>query len=301
MRPPFSFDPAYYYAGLTIIFWSTVATAFKLSLAYIHFLPLVFYASLVSLLVLAILCLVQGKFAQLLQWEKPDYVRSLYLGVLNPGVYYLLLFKAYELLPAQEAQVLNFAWPVVLVVFGAIFLGQQLTWISSLAILFSFAGVILIATHGDISNLRFSQPLGVSLALVSTVVWAAYWVISQTDKRDPLLRLLVNFIVGVMGLALLMTFEHQWGFPTSTAIFGIIYIGLFEMSLAFFCWFQALRLTSNISMVSNLIFLVPFLSLVFISHVLDETITVTTLWGLSLILGGIIIQRVFIDGGNKTS
>lgn len=280
------------YALATITFWSTVATAFKLSLGYLGFLPLVFYSSLVSALVLGLLCLAQGKLVQLRAWKRVDFLRSAGLGLLNPALYYLLLFRAYELLPAQEAQVLNFTWPIVLTLMGVVFLGQRLGFLSLLAITVSFLGVAIIATRGELMSMRFSNLQGVSLALASTLIWAAYWIVNQTEKRDPLLRLLVNFTAGTFWMAMLMQFTGQWQLPGLEALAGAVYIGLFEMSLAFFCWFQALRLTINTSLLNNMIFLTPFGSLLVISLVLKEPIYPSTLAGLGLIIISIFTQKM---------
>ena len=280
------------YATLTIVFWSTVATAFKLSLEHVGFLPLVFYSSLVSMLALGGLCHLNGKFAELARWHPADYLRSLGLGLLNPALYYLVLFRAYELLPAQEAQVLNFTWPIVLTVLGALFLGQRLSWISMLAIFVSFMGVVVIATRGAPLSMQFSNITGVSLALASTLVWATYWVINQTEKRDALLRLFVNFVAGTAWMALLMTVGDHWQLPGIKGGLGAVYIGLFEMSLAFFCWFQALKLSRNISMLNNMIFLTPFGSLMVIYWVLEEPVYPSTLVGLTLIIGSILMQNL---------
>lgn len=281
-----------FFAMMTIVFWSTVATAFKLSLAHLSFLALVFYASLVSMLVLGALCYVTGKLDQLKAWKKADYVRSIMLGAFNPVLYYLILFRAYELLPAQEAQVLNFTWPIVLTVLGAIFLGQRLSLISVAAIGISFIGVAIIATRGDLFSLSFSNATGVSLALFSTLIWAAYWVINQTDQRDPLLRLFINFVAGTVWMILILTLAGEWVLPGRYGFLGAAYIGLFEMSLAFFCWFQALRLSANVSLLNNLIFLTPFGSLLVISWVLKEPIYQSTLLGLALISTSILIQKL---------
>jgi len=280
------------FAFLAILFWSTVATAFKLSLGFIGFLPLVFYSALASMLVLGFLCLLKDKFAQLKSWGKADYLRSLGLGLLNPALYYLILFRAYELLPAQEAQVLNFTWPIVLTLLGAIFLGQRLRLASVLAISVSFFGVVMIATRGDVMSMQFSNGTGVGLALVSTLIWASYWLINQTERRDPLLRLFVNFVAGVMWMGVLMTLTGRWQFPGAGAIAGAVYIGMFEMSLAFFCWFQALRLSTNISLLNNMIFLTPFGSLVVIFLVLREPVYPSTLIGLLLIIVSIVLQKL---------
>lgn len=279
------------FAGMTILFWSTAATAFKLSLAYIGFLPLVFYASLASMCVLGLLCVISGQISTLQEWKRSDYIRSIFLGALNPCLYYVLLFRAYELLPAQEAQVLNFTWPIVLTLLGVIFLGQRLSFTSMLAICASFLGVAIVATRGDILGLQFSNIAGVVLALSSTLVWGVYWLINQTDTKAPLLRLFVNFVAGVIWVAILLTLTGNWMMPGINATMGAMYIGLFEMSLAFFCWFQALQLARNVSLLNNMIFLTPFGALLVIWLVLGEPILPSTLLGLFLISGSILFQK----------
>jgi len=70
-----------------------------------------------------------------------------------------------------------------------------------------------------------------------------------------------------------------------------VYTGIFEMGLTFYLWLKALRLAETSDKISNLVFLAPFLSLVFISIFLGEHIYLTTFLGLVLIIGGIIFQR----------
>ena len=63
------------------------------------------------------------------------------------------------------------------------------------------------------------------------------------------------------------------------------------MGLTFVLWISALRLSRNTAQVSGLIFLAPFLSLVWIHQVLGEAIHPSTLVGLVLIVGGIILVQ----------
>ena len=76
-----------------------------------------------------------------------------------------------------------------------------------------------------------------------------------------------------------------------------VYTGIFEMGLTFYLWLKALKLAETADKISNLVFLAPFLSLVFISIFLGEHIYYTTFIGLVLIIGGIIYQKV--GGANK--
>ncbi|MHC4621419.1 MAG: EamA family transporter, partial [Planctomycetota bacterium] len=102
---------AHFFALLTVLLWSTIASAFKLSLRCLDVVSLLFYASIVSTGVLFCSLLLGRKLGSLGTLKKQDYVRSAFLGLLNPFLYYLVLFKAYSLLHAQEALTLNFIWP----------------------------------------------------------------------------------------------------------------------------------------------------------------------------------------------
>ena len=76
------------------------------------------------------------------------------------------------------------------------------------------------------------------------------------------------------------------------SILSGLYVGLFEMGIAFILWMSALRLTDNPIRVSSLIFLAPPISLVLITTVLGEPISQSTLLGLVVILLGLAGQQL---------
>lgn len=78
-----------------------------------------------------------------------------------------------------------------------------------------------------------------------------------------------------------------------SGLLGAAYVGLFEMGITFVIWLAALNTAVNIARISNLIFLSPFLSLILISVVLDETIVPVTFAGLALILTGTLVQQLW--------
>ncbi len=282
---------AYFYAAAVVLFWSTIASAFKLTLRHIDILPLLFFASLVSTLVLAFYLLIAKKLALLKAFSGKDYVRSALLGFLSPFLYYVVLIRAYNILTAQEALTLNFVWPIMLILFSIPLLGQKIRLKDVLAICVSFFGVFIIATRGNIFGFRFTNPVGVLLALVSTVIWAMYWIYNLRDDRDETVRLFLNFAFGTIYIfaALLILTRPQW--PAPQGLVGAAYIGLFEMGLTFLLWLRALRLSETAAHVAGLVYLVPFLSLVVISLVLHEKILISTVVGLFFIIGGIIRQK----------
>jgi drug/metabolite transporter (DMT)-like permease len=282
---------AYTYAITAVLLWSTVASAFKISLRYLDFLQLLFFASITSTIILFIILLIQGKLTLFKKYSKKDYFHSALLGFLNPFLYYVVLFKAYSLLLAQEAQPLNYTWPIMLVLLSIPLLHQQIKFKSVLAIVISFIGVIIIGTRGNLTALKFSNPLGVLLAVGSSVIWALFWIYNMKDRRDEVAKLFLNFLFG-FGFASIAT--HLFSkivIPPINGLLGATYVGLFEMGITFVVWLKALKLSKTTARVSNLIFLAPFISLIFIHFIVGEKILFSTIIGLIFIVTGIIIQQ----------
>lgn len=282
---------AYFYALLSVMFWSTVASAFKITLRYLDFLHLVFYATIVSIIALFIIICAQKKLNLLKGYSKIDYLHSLLLGFLNPFLYYIILFKAYSILPAQEALSLNYLWPITLTLLSIPMLKQKISLMSIFAIFISFIGVIVIATHGNILSLKFTNPLGVSLALSSTIIWSLFWIYNIKDRRDDVAKLFLNFLFGFIFILITLIVTKKLALPSVRGLFGATYTGLFEMGITFILWLKALSLSKTTAKVSNLIYLSPFFSLVIIRFAVGEEILTSTVIGLILIISGILVQR----------
>lgn len=283
---------AYLYAIATVLLWATVASAFKITLRAMTFLQMLLWSSFFSVAALFLMILLQGKWRSLMASTKRDHLHSAALGFLNPFLYYLILFKSYSLLPAQEAQPLNYTWPIMLVLLSTVILRQRIRFSSLLAILISFSGVLVIATRGDILGFRFSDPAGAFLALSSSVIWALYWLYNVKDHRDDLIKLFMNFSFGFLFTLAAALLFSEWSLPALPGLLGSIYIGLFEMGITFVFWLKALSLSRTTVQVSHLIYLSPFLSLVVIHFAVGESIRMSTVMGLALIVLGVLGQQL---------
>ena len=283
---------AYLCAGAAVLLWATCASAFKISLRYIDVFPLLFVAAVTSTAVFFVCLLLSGKLSLLKDLSPGDYLRSALLGFLNPFLYYVVLFKAYSLLPAQEAQPLNFIWPLTLVLLSIPLLKQKISVKDIIATIISFAGVVVISTRGDILALKFTDTAGVSLATGSSIIWSLFWIYNVRDKRDEAVRLFLNFAFGSVFTFVSMLLLANVKVPDARGILGAVYVGFFEMGITFLVWLKALKLSKTTAHVTNLIYLVPFLSLVVISFAVGEKIRPSTMVGLVFIVGGIILQRL---------
>ncbi len=282
---------AYLFAILAVLFWSTSPTAFKLGLRYQDTWQLLTGAAISSTLVLGILSVLRGNIRSLRSFTKKDILFSALMGLLNPVAYYLILFKAYTILPAQVAQPLNMVWPIVLVLLSIPILGQRIKWMSIGAMFLSFTGVVLITLQGGTGAQDPQNRLGIILALSSSVVWAFYFLFNTRDRQDPVSRLFLNFAFasGYLLLGGLLTGRSLSSSPEGW--YASLYVGVFEMGITFVLWLMAIRLAPSSDRISNLVYMAPFLNLLLASQILDERIYVSTFLGIILLVAGILIQN----------
>jgi len=283
---------AYLYAGLAVFFWSTVASAFKVGLQHINFIQFLFFASWTSLIVLLLVNLLRGRLNQLKSLEKKDLAFSALMGALSPFGYYLVLFKAYEILPAQVAQPLNMVWPIVLVFLSVILLKQKISYKSFIALFICFFGVYFISSQGEPGVLAFKEPLGVLLAVGSSLIWSFYWIYNVKKGMDETLQLLLNFFFAALYITIFILIFNDLRNLDLTGITLAVYAGIFEMGITFILWIRAMKYTASNDKISNLVYIAPFLSLIFIHYFVGETIYVTSLIGLSLIVLGILVEKL---------
>ena len=274
-----------------VMLWSTVATAFSLSLRYLTPLQLVTLATGISWVFFAIRLRSSERQNALRATPGRQRAMCLFVGWLNPGLYYLVLFAAYDQLPAQEAMAINYSWGITLALIAAPLLQQRLTLGALLSACISYGGIVVIATRGAPLSLDLAQPLGVALALLSTVLWSLYWIINTRLSLDPEVNLFLNFS-GALPLLLTLLWFSDAPFPQVwQAWAGGLYVGLFEMGIAFVLWMGAMKATSSTLRISSLIFLSPPLSLLLIWVIAGEPVQAYTLLGLVLILVGLWLQR----------
>ena len=274
-----------------VMLWSTVATAFKLSLQVMTPTQLLAWAGLVSTVVLAACVTGQRQWAAVASVFRDRPLYYVAMGALNPCLYYLVLFRAYDLLPAQQAQALNYTWALTLSLLAVPLLKQRLAGRDLLALSIGYAGAVVIATRGDLLALEFDSGIGVALALGSTVLWALYWILNTRAVAPATASLFLCFALGTPLVWALLAWQGDIGWPTWPGLAGALYVGLFEMGVTFMLWLAAMRRAEQVSRVSNLIFLSPFLSLFFISTFLGEAIVPATWIGLTMIIVGVIYQQ----------
>lgn len=275
-------------AACAVLSWATVATAFKIALHHLTVYNMLLVATVTAMLIYAAVMTIEGKWGSLRKMQEKLLWQTMGLGVLNPVVYYLVLFQAYDMLPAQVAQPVNYAWPIVLLVLLAIFDHEPIAGRKYIGMAISVGGVVCISMGGG--GLEGGVSVGgVLMALLSAVLWASYWMLNNRlrDKVDTTVSLFLGFFAGsvVLIAAGAVVGIHV---DTTAGLLSGIYIGCFEMGIPFLTFGIALRITKNPALINQMCYLSPFLSLFLIAMVLGEKIAPATYSGLALIVAGLV-------------
>lgn len=278
------------YGLLAVLLWSTVATAFKLALKDFSVIQLLALSVSISAVVLWVVVLSSSSRANIRPTLRKRFKLLALAGLLNPAAYYLVLFEAYDRLPAQIAQPVNYTWAIAFSWLAVPFLKKPLRPVDKIASILGYFGVVVIALQGK-SPANFDiDLLGLSLALFSTLLWAGYWLLSTKLGGDAVVNLAISFSVAVP-VVWLMVFYSGEVWPQNPSYLSVVWVGLFEMSITFLLWQKALSSAVNVSKVANLIFLSPFISLILIGVILGEQLHLTTFAGLVLILVAVLWQQ----------
>jgi drug/metabolite transporter (DMT)-like permease len=171
-------------------------------------------------------------------------------------------------------------------------LKQKIPAKSFLALFISFAGVYVISSQGNLFGHSGTNTTGVLLATGSSVLWSFYFILNMKDRRDEAVKLFLNFCAGSIYLVATIIITRHWQNGISLkGLVSSVYVGLFEMGITFLFWLKALQLAKSTDKISNLVYIAPFISLIFVHFLLNEHVYITTLAGLLLIIAGILVQN----------
>ncbi|MEO0224030.1 MAG: DMT family transporter [candidate division WOR-3 bacterium] len=277
------------YAIISILFWSTSASAFKITLKFIDFFSLLFYSSFFSVLILFLLNLKLGNLKKILNFSSNR--NSIYLGFLVPFLYYMLLFLGYSIMKGQEMLILNNTWQIFFFIFSVIFFFKTIKLFQVLGILISFIGILILATKGNVINFKFSNPFGFLLGISCAIIWAIYWILNANDERKIEIKLFYNFLFGFFYISFFMIFFGSLKFNIY-GIIGSFYISIFEMSITFLIYAKAIEEKIYIPIVANLMYLTPIISIFLLSIIVGEKIEIWAIISIIIIIFGIILTKL---------
>jgi len=284
-------EKQYKYVAVPIIFWGTLATLNKLLLKSLDAMFVLAVSSIVAFIFLFIFNLFTGKLRKLKTYSLSDIVRMVALGILGFFCYNLFYLLGIDVLPAQEAMILNYMWPAMIIIFSCIILKEIMTLKKIAATLMSIVGVIVVASEGDISKIASGNLKGIVFCLLAAVSYGLYSVLNKKEDFDKSIAIMIGYLSTAIIAFICIAITGTESTINLGIVFGILYNGIACNAISYLFWVLALD-KGNTAIISNLAYLTPFISLIVCAVILHENISWYSIIGLVMIVSGIFVQSV---------
>jgi drug/metabolite transporter (DMT)-like permease len=211
------------------------------------------------------------------------------LGVGGLFGYHALYFLALKLAPPLEASLINYLWPLLIVLFSALLPGERLRWFHLAGAALGLAGtVILIAGKGEL-GFDWRYMAGYAAAFACAFTWSIYSVLSRRFAAVP------TDAVGAFcaATALLSWIGHfifeTTSWPTDLQEWAaVVALGLGPVGLAFFCWDHGMK-RGDVRALGTMAYAAPLLSTLLLIVFGQGALTLPVLLACALIVGGAVL------------
>ena len=288
----------YLYAILTVFIWGTMATVGKILVSNIPSLEALCIGSAFAFLFLLIVNIKNGTIKELGKYRVKDYAIMAGLGFIGLFLYSGLYYYGLTQLSSQEACIVNYLWPMMLVLFSTIILKEKLTVVKAVAMISSFIGVVILSVGSGASG-NGNVMLGIGSCVIAAACYGLFSVLNKKANYDQNIAMMVMWLVvavcsAVFGLAI-----EDWKPVVGVQWLGMLWMGVVVNAIAYLMWALALNADKNSARIANLAYLTPFLSLIISAVVLKEQIQGRALIAFVFIIGGILLQT-FWEHGHST-
>lgn len=279
--------------ALCILLWASIPVATKKILVELDNLQILFYSTILSTLVLGILLIFQKKIGDLKKYKKSQYSSMFFLGFIGNYVYYIFLYGALSKTTASEGFILAYTWPILVLILSFIILKDKVTIQKLAGIFISFFGIIIITTKGNVTTFNLTNLQGDILALSGAFVFALFSVLGKKFNFDKTISVFIYFLSALIFIIPTVLIFSRIVFPSFNVLLWIIYNGIFVNGVSYIFWFKALE-GGKTHVVSNLLYLTPFISLIYITIFLHEKILTSAVVGIVVIVAGVLSQYISI-------
>ena len=280
---------SYFYALVSVFFWSTTTTASKLLLHSISTMQVLAVSSVFATLFLLLVNAAKGNLKQLKAYRLRDYLVLAGVGFLGMFLYRMLLFFGVARMLASQAMIVNYLWPIMAVLASCVILREKLTVRKAIAVVMSFLGVVIVTTGGNAAGLSGSDLTGTVLVAVAAVFYGLFVAINKRLQYDSFVSMMFYNAVAAICAILGTLFSGETLLLTLPQNLGLVWVGVCNTAIGFVAWDLAMK-TGDTAKVANLAYITPFLSLVVAYFLLGDPITIWSVGGLTVIVAGILLQ-----------
>ncbi len=276
------------FALACVFLWALIPVVAKMGQIGLDNHQFLFWSSLVSFLTLLILIILKGNPKDIKELKANSWFQAILLGLLGTYLYYILLYFGYANAQGIEVLVIQYSWPIFVVLLSIFILKEQLTIFRVGSILLGFVGVFLVLTKGNFSDIQPSNLRVVILVLVAAFVFGLFSVLSKKIKIEPLTLISIYYLTATVLSFFSMLVFSEFVLPTKETIIPILVNGIFVNGISYLFWIKALK-ESEASFVAPFVFLTPVISTIYLVLFFQEEFLSVYAIGLgAIILGGLL-------------
>jgi len=280
------------YISLCILLWSLLGIFVKFAQSNLDHYQYMFYSSIVSFLSLLVVSFFNKKIKEILYYSKKVLVFLLFLGFLDFS-FYLLLYFGYHNANSLEVLVIQYTWPIFIVVLSIIILKEEFTKRKLVAVILGFTGIFLVLTKGDILSFSFRSIDILLIVMLSAFCFALFSVLSKKVKISSVNAVMIYFLGATIYSFITMQTFSNLIVPTIKDCISILVNGVLINGISYIFWIKGLQIF-DASKVAPFTFIIPILSAFFLILVFDEPVLIVYFVGLAFVIIAGLINSVRI-------
>lgn len=273
--------------------WATMATVVKSLMSNMPDLQALAISSAFAFVFLLIVNIVNGTIKSMRRYSLKDYLKMVGLGFVGLFLYSALYYYGISQLTSQQACVLNYLWPIMIVVFSCLILKEKLTLMKIVAMICSFIGILILTLGISTGQNNGNIVLGVTSCIIAAICYGLFSVLNKKADLNQNIAMMVSWLTTAVGAFVAGSFTEQWVPIVGVQWLGLLWLGIVTDAIAYLLWALALKDADNTAAIANIAYLTPFLSLVVSAVFLKERVDFTSIVALLFIIGGILLQNIY--------
>ena len=290
---------AYGSLSVCILMWAFIPVISKWILRDMNQYQMLYYSTLVSFIVMGIILLWERKTHLIKQTSIKKYIQLSGLGLMGCMLYYVFLYGALKLTTASEGFILAYTWPMQVLILSFMFREEKPTFLKVIGVVMGFIGIVIINTKGNFGHIEFTSMTGNMLAVAGAFIFALYSVLAKRVKVDRTFAVFIYFMVASVGMTIWVSLRGELRPPEGVNWIWIVINGSVINGVSYLFWFYSLQ-HGKTHIITNVLYLTPFVSLIYIAFFLKEPIHVSAVLGLLAIVGGLLLHPIVTFVNSKS-
>lgn len=285
---------------ICVALWALIPVVAKTGQSTLDNHQFLFWSSLVSLIVLSVSATLRGNIREVKSYSFKEWGYLSFLGLLGTYIYYLFLYLGYSRASGMEVLVIQYTWPIMILVLSVFILKERLNARKVIAIILGFLGVLLVLSKGAVSEIELNNPRVIILVAIGAFCFALFSVLSKNIKRASLAVTSIYFLAATVASFLSMLYFSEFALPSSVELFPVLLNGVLVNGLSYMFWLSALK-SAEASYLAPFVYITPILSAIYLILFFDEPMLTVYGVGLACVIAGGLVNSLSTSNKAKKS